>query len=277
LPWAARRWKIDTGRVSLGNAILAMHLPELITYAEAGGYQSITNYKWSPLGRGLVSRFGPYDTSRTSDQEKSWDLLDVALLASEDPAGETPFLWCPGGKGDGHEMETGWAQNPRVWRVLTERRRPFAAAWGGVVRGFFGDPPPRFRQMRYDHNVPAFGHCCLDDNPGSGSIYDGDLAGQINGYLWWDPDTGVDQKDRWALTVYLVDEAPEGECTADVTPRRLTNFKPKTGETFKWTNTSVKDGKLVRSGTVTADKWGLLTLPQITVTKGKNRLEIARQ
>jgi hypothetical protein len=38
----------------------------------------------------------------------------------------------------------------------------------------------------------------------------------------------------------------------------------------------VGDGKVLASGTVTADRWGLVTLRQATVTKGKNRLVIRR-
>ncbi|OPX21996.1 MAG: hypothetical protein B1H04_05715, partial [Planctomycetales bacterium 4484_123] len=82
--------------------------------------------------------------------------------------------------------------------------------------------------------------------------------------------------DRWALTVYLVDECRAETCTVDVTPRRLKNFRPAPGEKFKWTNTSLANKRLLQSGTVTADEWGLVTLKGVTVTRGRNRLEIRR-
>jgi hypothetical protein len=56
----------------------------------------------------------------------------------------------------------------------------------------------------------------------------------------------------------------------------LKQFRPSAGQWFKWTNTTLADGKTIGSGTVKADKWGLITLEQVTITKGRNRLEITR-
>jgi hypothetical protein len=78
------------------------------------------------------------------------------------------------------------------------------------------------------------------------------------------------------MTVYVTGDCMEDSCTVDVTPRHLKQFKPTAGETFRWTNTSLADGKVLDSGKVTADQWGLVTLKQITVTKGKNRLVIEK-
>lgn len=62
----------------------------------------------------------------------------------------------------------------------------------------------------------------------------------------------------------------------DVTPRRCQKFKPAPGETFRWTNTSLAEGKVVQSGTAVADRWGLVTLEKVTVSKGRNRIEISQ-
>ena len=48
---------------------------------------------------------------------------------------------------------------------------------------------------------------------------------------------------------------------------------PAFGVTFKWTNTSVAGKRTVRSGTVMAGKWGLVTLKNVKVT---NRLLIEK-
>lgn len=271
LAWAQKRWSVDPGRIYVSNSFLGLHLPEYFTYCVAGGHQTVLNLKWSPLGRALPKRFGPPEVARTADGRSAYDLVDGAWLVRRDPAAETPFLYCPGGKGPGHQVEVGWSQNPKVYRALMKTKRPFAAIWGRKDRTY-----DRFNKMAWDRNVPALGHGSLDDNPGSGSLYDGDLTGQINWFLWWDPATGVDEPGRWALTVYLIDQAPQAECTVDVTPRRLKKFKARPGEEFRWTNTSVKDGKVVGAGTVKADKWGLVTLKQVKATKTRNRLEIRR-
>jgi len=145
-------------------------------------------------------------------------------------------------------------------------------------------------QIRMHQSLPAFGNCSLDDNPGDGAFdpggagSDGDPVGMINAYLFWDTATIVDEPDRWEMTVYLYDgdrhgrgKAPADACTVDVTPRRCQKFAAKAGQKFTWTNTSVKDNKQVAAGTAEADKWGLVTVPKVIVTKGKNRIVIRRR
>jgi hypothetical protein len=63
-------------------------------------------------------------------------------------------------------------------------------------------------------------------------------------------------------------------CTVDITPRRCQQFKPKAGEVLKWTNTLAEGGDAVQSGQATADRWSLITLPNVTATEGKNRITI---
>jgi hypothetical protein len=86
------------------------------------------------------------------------------------------------------------------------------------------------------------------------------------------------------MTVYLYDgdqygrgTAPADACTADLTPRRCQKFKASPNQQFNWTNTSVKEGKVIQSGTAKADKWGLVTIEGLTITKGKNRISIQRK
>ncbi|MGB2820578.1 MAG: hypothetical protein WBF17_06325, partial [Phycisphaerae bacterium] len=103
--------------------------------------------------------------------------------------------------------------------------------------------------------------------------YDGDDSGHANRWLYWQTKTIVDGPAAWEMTVALMQEAPADECTVNVTPRRLQQLEPKDGQTFSWTNKAA-DGKVVQKGKVTADKWGLLTLEKVAVTKGGNRLGI---
>ena len=51
-------------------------------------------------------------------------------------------------------------------------------------------------------------------------------------------------------------------------------FAPKPGEKFRWTNAALADGKVVGSGTLTADQYGLLTIPKAVVSNGNNRMLI---
>jgi len=71
--------------------------------------------------------------------------------------------------------------------------------------------------------------------------------------------------------------APKNTCTVNITPRRLQRLKTKPGEKFTWTNTSLKDGKQVQSGTAEADKYGLVTMENVIVTKDQNRIRLVRR
>jgi len=75
--------------------------------------------------------------------------------------------------------------------------------------------------------VPAFSNCSLDNSPGTGDPDAGEPWGQINGYLFWEYDSIVDESDKWAMTVYLVPSSPDDACTVDLTPRQCRRFKAK--------------------------------------------------
>jgi hypothetical protein len=76
-------------------------------------------------------------------------------------------------------------------------------------------------------------------------------------------------------------------CTVDVTPRKCQKFRAKPGQTFKWTNVQLPpepkkgekpgEGKEIASGTVKADKYGLVTLEQVTLTAARHRLVIEKK
>jgi hypothetical protein len=282
--WARGRWKIDPARIS-GTKGMSLHLairhPEVFKVFwpdRPEFYQNDFDSKWNPHGWNLDRVIGPPDLVKTADGSPGWDLYDMAWYLSRDPGKDIPFMGClfSQPKDGNHGAEYGWQDDPKGWAALRDYRQPYVAQWGrggggvdrGVRRGLY--------RLRWDKSVPAFSRCSLDQSPGNGDPDDGDPWGQINGYLFWDYETIVDEKDRWEMTVYLVPGSPESTCTVDVTPRHRNAFHPKVGETFRWTNTSVGDGKVLASGTVTADRWGLVTLRQATVTKGKNRLVIRR-
>ena len=58
--------------------------------------------------------------------------------------------------------------------------------------------------------------------------------------------------------------------------RRCQKFNPQPGAKVTWTNTSTLDGKVIQTQSAIADPWGLVTLEKVVVTKGKNRIRIAR-
>jgi hypothetical protein len=76
------------------------------------------------------------------------------------------------------------------------------------------------------------------------------------------------------MTVALTDTAPKDQCTVDITPRRLQSLKILPNQTYKWNNTCQE--KVVQTGAVTADKYGLVTIRGALVNKETNRITISK-
>jgi pimeloyl-ACP methyl ester carboxylesterase len=122
--------------------------------------------------------------------------------------------------------------------------------------------------------------------------YDGASHGMFNGYMRWDTDDEniVDEPDRWSMIIHLYKggrrkrhAAPKPECTVDITPRRCQKFKPEPGDKFRWTNyqhsrlaTGGDPWTKVQTGTAEADKWGLVTMKAVKVTKLKNKVVLEK-
>jgi hypothetical protein len=79
------------------------------------------------------------------------------------------------------------------------------------------------------------------------------------------------------MTVLLKDDAPRDSCTVDLTPRRCQRFRPESGTRLTWTNTAADDRRMLGSGEITTDQWELVTLEQLTILKGENRIIIKRK
>jgi hypothetical protein len=179
-----------------------------------------------------------------------------------------------------------------------ETRRAFCATWMdngfGDTAGFLKEMVP---QLRVHQSLPAFSKCSLDARPvcddPKGEYRPGkydqdfqqhaDKVGGINLWQRWDPAGLVDEPDRWALTIWLASPDKEGRngcpsdsATTDLTPRRCQKFEARPGETFRWTNAADPDGAVAQSGTVVADRDGLVTLPQLVISKTKHRVKIER-
>ncbi len=126
-----------------------------------------------------------------------------------------------------------------------------------TIRKYY--PAELFAKVR---SYPAFGNSSLDNDMGSGDADAGDLVGGINlGFRWSDV---TDAPDLWSIQ--LSNHLAEKETTVDVTPLRFQQFKPKPGDTFKWTNGAGGMGR------VTAHTWGLVTIEQLKIKPGEETI-----
>ncbi|KPK83808.1 MAG: hypothetical protein AMJ81_07225 [Phycisphaerae bacterium SM23_33] len=299
MDWVRGHWKIDPNRIFIEGQSMggtgALHIGgkrgELFAYVNSWvGIACWPDNGW--FRNGEQSKWGERYQYMNYNGAKFDEWMDLAWWLRKYPTQETPFFSFANGKNDG---AIGWEQAVKFVRALQETKRAFVFRWGlggHSERAIFMFDP---RTMALDKSLPAFVNCSLDDDLGTArklpqpktvpvrnekprqDPFDGDSAGQINSHLRWED--AADEKDRYEVTIFLTSGqhgAPKEECTVDMTPRRCQNFKAAPGERFKWTNTSVPDGKEVQSGAAVADQLGLVTLEQVKVAKGKNRIKIFR-
>ncbi len=302
LDWATTQYNLDTNRVfTAGSSMGGSGAPMF-------AIRHSSRIAWS------VGWVGVHDPGNTPQFEgsyaqvygdKSWNIpfengtpafeyyRDAAYLRSH-PNEEIGFITWSNGKNDGG---IGWPQAVEFLKAMQQTHRPHIFVWGLRGHGQRASMPANSGErvmpidIRLDRSLPAFTRCSLDDNPGTAAKldtprkvtiereprqdpYDGDPQGQINLYLSWDGNDIIDTPDRWEMTVILIPEAPEEKCLVDVTPRRLQKFKAAPQEAVRWIITDPAGG--TQTGRAAVDRWGLVTLEQVIITKGPNRVCITR-
>lgn len=277
------------GRIAWSIGWVGVHVPEL-----------------SPGFKGSYENsYGKRDPAITMPDGKTspWDYFSDVWWLRQHPKAETGLIIASNGKNDGG---IGWPQAWQFARALQETRRPHIFNWGLGGHGTRTLIGANFDlDVRTDQSLPAFTNCSLDDNIGTATPrpkeemeaerkrqqeevaakkrrevivdpYDGDPQGALNAWLRWRTDDIVDTEAAWEITVILLNQAPKDTCTVDITPRRLQKFRTPSSAKFAYTVTEVKSGKQLAAGAATADEHDLLTLKQIPLVKGENRVKITR-
>jgi len=276
-------------RVAWCMAWVGVHVPEL-----------------SPQFRGSYEGcYGPRNGAITMPDGKTspWDWFSDVWWLRNNIKAETGLIMASNGKDDGG---IGWKQAWEFARALQETRRPHVFNWamsGHGTRTLFG---PNFDwDVRTDQSLPAFANCTLDGSLGTGILKtkeemdaekkrleqeavkagkdpkkvrvcptDGDPEGALNAHLAWQTDDVVDTAEAWEMTVILKDSAPKDSCRVDLTPRRLQKFRTPVGAKFQYTVADPAAGKVLAGGSEAADQYDLVTLKQIPLVKGKNRVRL---
>jgi len=291
LDWAATQWKIDRSRVfTAGNSMGGSGAPSVAlrrsdriawcvswvgVHRPADSPQFASSYE-RVYGDALWKL--PFQDRKTP----AFEYFDEAAYVRREPGRDAPLIVFSNGKNAG---AIGWAQARAFWAALQETHRPHVFRWGlggHGQRALLPGPEPGERELgvdvRLDRTLPAFTHCSLDGDPGDGDPASGAPEGQSNLYLYWDtsPEKLVDEVGRWSLDLKLGKKAPAATCTVDVTPRRCFQFRTPAGSKAAWKTLSER-GLEIQSGVVSADPWGLVTIPGVTVTTGGTRLVVEAQ
>ncbi|GIW96302.1 MAG: hypothetical protein KatS3mg110_4343 [Pirellulaceae bacterium] len=288
LDWMQTRWEIDRRRVfaagssmgGSGSLMLAIRYPEQIAWAVSwvGVHVPRLSPQFKSSYEGVFGK--PEWGVRFEDGTPVWDYFDDVWYLKNHPQAEVGLLIFSNGRND---SGIGWRQAVEFFRALQETRRPHVFLWGTAGHGQRTRMPGTLAErlleldVRTDRSLPAFTHSTLDDHPGDGDPQQGTSEGQANLYLLWDDKDIVDTPARWEMTLLVHPQAPKAEARADVTPRRVQQFRPPVGGSIRWHVVSQADGGVLARGEVQADRWGLVTVPAVPILKSGTRLILERQ
>lgn len=178
-----------------------------------------------------------------------------------------------------------WSSNQSELIDYCKKQRYFLAfSWGPLGhindRTKFNPMVAEFPwlSLRKNEAYPVFTNASSDNiYPGFQNLTAPDQSGQINGCFRWKNLT--DTPDRFVMELRLVRkeelttpiETPI-EAEADVTLRRLQNFRVKPSETYRWQ--MLQNGQVVQTGDVKADAKSVLTISNVQISATPSNLEI---
>ena len=176
------------------------------------------------------------------------------------------------------------AGHEKFFKVMRENKFPLYAYWADF--GHANDDDQMlvkndlihsfdWLSIRKNRAYPVFTNASSDDpNPWEAGNLDSTLPGQINGFFRWE--NVADRKGSFKMKLFLADPQtlqtrftiPE-TAVADVSLRRLQNFRIAPGEKISWSFG-------VLSGCTAADEKGLLTLEKLPITGEEQVLTLSR-
>ncbi|MBQ6596158.1 MAG: hypothetical protein IJH79_01280 [Lentisphaeria bacterium] len=175
------------------------------------------------------------------------------------------------------------AGHAKLYQVMREHKFAFYGYWADF--GHANNDSVMLRKndlihsfdwlsVRRDQAYPVFTGASPDDRD-PWEFSDAPAAGQVNAFFRWK--NVSDRADSFRMKLFLVSKETlktmfpiPGEATADVSLRRLQNFRIRPGEKIRWSFGG-------RNGIAEADGQGLLTIPRLTVSAKETVLELSRK
>jgi hypothetical protein len=186
------------------------------------------------------------------------------------------------------EADTWSATQPPLVTAAQAGRLPLVLGWGmfghvgslsviakapidAVVLAYPWD------QIRKNEAYPVFTHASCDNHcPWLNGPADYDGAGQINAWFRWknETDTPAGVVMQLWLAQSPIPNAPNipRNATADVTFRRLQQFKIEPGRSYTWQIS--RNGSVIASGTASPDAANLLTIPGVSLSGTPEELAV---
>jgi len=188
---------------------------------------------------------------------------------------------------------------PLLLRAAQEGHLPLVLTWGPFGHTAAGSIVGKYPlcevalafpwlEIRKDEAYPVFTRASIDQRSpwlvppaeaGARAPAEVDAAGQINAWFRWKSER--DTPKSFAMRLWIARPVlknppatmPE-TATADVTPRRLQQFKVEPGASYAWQ--LVQEGRTIASGKVSPDLAGLLTIPRVALTTAPSELSVKR-
>jgi pimeloyl-ACP methyl ester carboxylesterase len=281
IEWVAERCKIDRNRIYLcgvsmgGCGTLGLGLPHGEVFAAVRADV--------PAGTGYAAyRFGGFAPSPAADApqaaREAW-LKRAAGVGLPDPPVVVDFS----------SQQDNWAMTqPALVQAAQAGRLPLVLSWGPFGHVTFSSLIAKYPicdvalaypwlEIRKNEAYPVFTHAsCDQQSPWLNAPAEFDSTGQMNAWFRWknQRDTPTEcSMQLWIAhpTVKTPPAMPE-TATADVTLRRLQQFKVRPGRSYVWELT--RDGKVMASGKVDAGEGGLITIPRVGLSTGPTDLVV---
>jgi hypothetical protein len=292
--WTVKRFGVDPERVYLAGCSVGGRETLVQGWSNGDLFAAIQPgcpFVWAEP---FVSRTGLPEERPAPDASAKEKGEYVSVVTARDLA-NTPPVFLYARWGPSIRLLSQWMQDGRHLAVMT---------YGEHV-SWYDDYHPAFLafpwwEIRRNEAYPVFTNASTDgrrpNDSDKGRGDDKKDLWQVNAYFRWR--NVEDARDRFAIELRLVtkDEMveaarvaghapgkgkgpitlfePPKESTADVTLRRLQEFRVAAGRTYRWW--LARGGGTVASGEATADALGLLTVPRVTVTPAPTRLVVER-
>ncbi len=251
------------GSLGAGAGHIASHHPELFA-AGFMGVGWVTDEAWGVTPNASTTHVNSVGGPMLSDYQS---------LAVQSALGAMPPIVHAFGSTDGTIAPDDY---PAAFTAFETNHQPYAAQWkvGGHDLYNMAIDYPQWDYTRFVMNeaYPAFGNASTSDT----FVYTrSSSAGQRNGTLDWGSELHTigapieDTVNSFGITLRSVSV----DTSADVTIRNAQQFLPEAGQRVEWRNES-QTGQMLQSGSVVADRQGLVTL-RLQITAGGNRLTLS--
>ena len=180
---------------------------------------------------------------------------------------------------------------PALLQAAQAGRLPLVLSWGPFGHVTFSSLIAKYPicdvalaypwlEIRRNEAYPVFTRAsCDQQSPWLNAPAEFDSTGQMNAWFRWKNQR--DTPTEFAMQLWIAHPtvktppAMPDSATADVTLRRLQQFKIQAGRSYAWQ--MIRDGRAIASGNVGVGETGLLTIPRVGLSTAPTELVVSSE